>query len=138
MECRTATLGGHTDRCEACGYTRQSYNSCRNRHCPKCQLIKTAQWVDKVASNLPPVPHFHIVFTIPSCLYPLFYINQRVAYGLLFKSGRKSFVAMCQSIKIPGSIGRGRCPFAYLGPNSGISSAHSHDGTFGRTFGRYD
>jgi predicted Zn-ribbon and HTH transcriptional regulator len=102
MECRTATLGGHTDRCEACGYTRQSYNSCRNRHCPKCQLIKTAQWVDKVASNLPPVPHFHIVFTIPSCLYQLFYINQQVAYGLLFKAAGKALLQCASQSKYLG------------------------------------
>ena len=68
MQCRTAALGGHMERCDTCGYTRQSYNSCRNRHCPKCQFIKTAQWVDKLAANLPMVKHFHVVFTIPNCL----------------------------------------------------------------------
>ena len=64
MQCRTAALGGHIDYCENCGYTTQSYNSCRNRNCTKCQFVKKAQWVDKLASNLPPVKHFHIVFTI--------------------------------------------------------------------------
>jgi predicted Zn-ribbon and HTH transcriptional regulator len=86
MQCRTAALGGHIERCNSCGYTRQSYNSCRNRHCPKCQFLKKAQWVDKLASNLPPIKHFHIVFTIPQCLHRLFYMNQGNAYSLLFKA----------------------------------------------------
>lgn len=86
MQCRTAALGGHIDYCENCGYTIQSYNSCRNRNCPKCQFVKKTQWVDKLAANLPPVKHFHLVFTIPSCLHKLFYINQQKAYSLFFKA----------------------------------------------------
>ncbi len=92
MQCRTAALGGHIDRCDNCGYTRQSYNSCRNRHCPKCQFVKKVQWVDKLAANLPPVKHFHVVFTIPSCLHKLFYINQDKAYSLLFKAAGKALM----------------------------------------------
>lgn len=86
VRCRTSALGGHTDCCNNCGYVRQSYNSCRNRHCPKCQFVKKAQWIDKLAGNLPPVKHFHIVYTIPACLHNLFYINQRVAYNLIFRA----------------------------------------------------
>lgn len=86
MDCRTAKMGGHQKQCNQCSHTLQAYNSCRNRHCPKCQFIKKAQWVDKLASNLPPVKHFHLVFTIPTCLHKTFYINQKVAYGLLFKA----------------------------------------------------
>lgn len=86
IQCRTASLGGHVDTCNNCGFTKPSYNSCRNRHCPKCQYIKKTQWVDKLAGNLPPTKHFHLVFTIPSCLHKLFYINQRFAYKLLFKA----------------------------------------------------
>lgn len=90
MQCRTAALGGHIDHCDHCGYTRQSYNSCQNRHCPKCQFVKKVQWVDKLAANLPPVKHFHVVFTIPPCLHKLFYINQDKAYSLLFKAAGKA------------------------------------------------
>lgn len=92
IQCRTAALGGHIDRCDNCGYTRQSYNSCRNRHCPKCQFVKKAQWVDKLAASLPPVKHFHVVFTIPSSLHKLFYINQDKAYSLLFKAAGKALI----------------------------------------------
>lgn len=92
MECRTAALGGHIDQCDKCGFTRPSYNSCRNRHCPKCQSLKNAQWVDKLAANLPTVKHFHIVFTIPSSLHHLFYLNQGKAYSLLFKAAGKALM----------------------------------------------
>ncbi|MBM3435879.1 MAG: IS91 family transposase [Bacteroidetes bacterium] len=86
VNCRTSVLGGHADRCDQCGHIRQSYNSCRNRHCPKCQFIKQVQWVDKLKANLVPVRYFHIVFTIPQCLHKTFYINQNIAYSLMFKA----------------------------------------------------
>ncbi len=86
MNCRTSVLGGHIDCCDQCGYTRPAYNSCRNRHCPKCQFIKKVKWVDKLSANLPPVKHFHLVFTIPQCLNQIFYLNQKTAYDLLFKA----------------------------------------------------
>ena len=86
QKCRTVALGGHSDQSDHCGHVKQSYNSCRNRHCPKCMLTRKMQWVDKLAANLPPVKHFHVVFTIPSCLHTLFYINQSKAYSLLFKA----------------------------------------------------
>jgi len=92
MDCRSSILGGHIDCCDCCGHTRQSYNSCRNRHCPKCQFVKKTQWVDKLAANLPPVRHFHVVFTIPPYLHRLFYINQSIAYGLLFKAAGKALM----------------------------------------------
>jgi len=91
-KCRTSALGGHADQCDHCGHIKQSYNSCRNRHCPKCMLIRKMQWVDKLAANLPPVKHFHVVFTIPSCLHTLFYINQSKAYGLLFKAAGQALL----------------------------------------------
>ena len=91
-QCRTAALGGHVDYCDNCGYVRQSYNSCRNRHCPKCQFVKKEQWVDKLTANLLPVKHFHVVFTIPGCLHKLFYINQSKAYSMLFKAAGKALI----------------------------------------------
>ncbi|MDD2411795.1 MAG: IS91 family transposase [Bacteroidales bacterium] len=92
--CRTSMLGGHESFCESCGYVRNGYNSCRNRHCPKCQFIKKEQWVDKLASNLPPVKHFHFVFTIPHELNTLFMLNQGEAYNLLFKASAQSLMTL--------------------------------------------
>lgn len=86
INCRTAALGGHEQVCDDCSAVRYAYNSCRNRCCPKCQFIKKAKWVDKLSSNLPRVKYFHLVFTIPDCLHTLFYINQRLAYHLLFQA----------------------------------------------------
>ncbi|MFH0864980.1 MAG: IS91 family transposase [Bacteroidota bacterium] len=103
IQCRTAALGGHTDHCDHCGYTRQSYNSCRNRHCPKCQFVKKTQWVDKLAANLPPVKHFHVVFTIPGCLHKLFYMNQNNAYGLLFKAAGNSLMQCAKNTEFLGA-----------------------------------
>jgi len=101
-QCRTAILGGHIDHCDQCGYTRPAYNSCRNRHCPKCQVMKKVQWVDKLAANLPPVKHFHLVFTIPRVLHQLFYLNQAKAYNLLFKAAGK---ALLQCAANPAFLG---------------------------------
>src|SRR5262245_4413301 len=64
-QCRTAALGGHLERCTRCGYEVPSYNSCRNRHCPKCQALRQAKWVDERMGRILPVHHFHVVFTIP-------------------------------------------------------------------------
>jgi len=100
--CRTSALGGHTNRCDQCGFTKQSYNSCRNRHCPKCQYTKKLQWVDKLAANLPPVKYFHVIFTIPDCLNTIFYINQRIAYGLLFKAAGQALIKCAANPKFTG------------------------------------
>lgn len=86
LHCRTAFMGGHLQQCDQCGHARPVYNSCRNRHCPKCNYIKQVQWVDKLKSILPATRYFHLVFTIPSELHSTFYINQRVCYDLLFKA----------------------------------------------------
>jgi len=86
MACRTAALGGHATRCNRCGFEKQAYNSCRNKHCPKCQFIKQEQWVDKLKGRLLPIKHFHLVFTIPQSLNTLFYSNQRYCYRLLFSA----------------------------------------------------
>lgn len=88
--CRTTEAGGHLNRCNNCGHEMQAYNSCRNRHCPKCRFIKQAQWVDKLKGRLIPGRYFHIVFTIPAHLNALFYINQSRCYHLLFQSAWSS------------------------------------------------
>jgi hypothetical protein len=84
--CRTAELGGHVDVCDTCGAIRISYNSCRNRHCPKCQFLRKEQWLEARKQDLLPVQYFHVVFTIPDELNPLALRNQRVIYDILFKS----------------------------------------------------
>ena len=82
--CRTAKLGGHVDACDGCGEVRVSYNSCRNRHCPKCQAQQRAKWLENRCQDLLPVPYFHVVFTLPAELAPLALHNQREIYGALF------------------------------------------------------
>lgn len=84
--CRSAALGGHRDQCDGCGHVRASYNSCRNRHCPKCQFLKKAEWIEARSKELLPIHYFHVVFTIPSELNPLVLRNQKILYNLLFRS----------------------------------------------------
>jgi hypothetical protein len=84
--CRTAVLGGHKDKCDHCGHLEISYNSCRNRHCPKCQTLRKERWIEARSEDLLPIEYFHVVFTIPSELNPLVSMNQRIMYDLLFRS----------------------------------------------------
>lgn len=84
--CRTAALGGHVEECEQCGHRRIAYNSCRNRHCPKCQGLAKAAWLAARQADLLPVPYFHVVFTLPHELAALAYHNQRIVYTLLFRA----------------------------------------------------
>src|SRR5690606_15146707 len=88
--CRSAALGSHSEQCNQCGHHRVSYNSCRNRNCNKCQYTKQLIWIDKLKSSLPVCRYFHMVFTIPSVLHKLFYLNQRVCYDLMFKASWQS------------------------------------------------
>jgi Putative transposase/Transposase zinc-binding domain len=84
--CRTAELGGHIEQCNQCGYRRPVYNSCRNRHCPKCQTLARAQWLEDRRAELLPVGYFHNVFTLPHELNDLAAANPRLLYGLLFRT----------------------------------------------------
>jgi hypothetical protein len=84
-QCRTAVLGGHLDVCDGCGYERPSYNSCRNRHCPKCQALAQQRWIELEQQRLLDVPHFHVVFTLPAELRPLAAFAPPVVYDLLFR-----------------------------------------------------
>ena len=86
MKCRTAALGGHIDACDACGIIRISYNSCRNRHCPKCQGNRRQEWILAREQELLPVPYFHVVFTLPEALNPLAIHEPAVIYDLLFEA----------------------------------------------------
>jgi predicted Zn-ribbon and HTH transcriptional regulator len=84
--CRTAYLGGHLERCDLCGFERIAYNSCRNRHCPKCQALAKAEWLEKRKAELLPVEYFHNVFTIPHELNQLARCNKKIVFDLLFKT----------------------------------------------------
>lgn len=82
--CRTAALGGHVETCDDCAHSRIAYNSCRNRHCPKCQSAAREQWLDARQADLLPVPYFHVVFTVPAEVAAIAYQNKRLLYGILF------------------------------------------------------
>ncbi len=84
LACRTPLLGGHLDACEACGESRPSYNSCRNRHCPKCQAVRQARWVEARERRVLPTPHFHVVFTLPAPLRGVALRHRRVVFDMLF------------------------------------------------------
>ena len=84
--CRTAALGGHVRQCDHCGHQEISYNSCRDRHCPKCQGLDEARWVEAREADLLPVPYFHIVFTVPDEIHALFLVNPTATYNLLFQA----------------------------------------------------
>lgn len=83
-DCRTRALGGHEEKCDSCGNIRYSYNSCGDRHCPKCQAAKQAFWIDDLVHSTLPVKHYHIVFTLPHQLNAVCLHNQRMYYDLLF------------------------------------------------------
>ncbi len=102
--CRTAKLGGHMDECEeGCGFLRVSYNSCRDRHCPKCQSRQRAEWVTKRLERLLPVPYFHVVFTIPSELNPVALRNKRVVYKILFAAASQALIELGRNPKRLGA-----------------------------------
>lgn len=102
--CRTASLGGHVDECHSCGYERISYNSCRDRHCPKCQNVARAEWLESRLERLLPVPYFHVVFTIPGKLNPVALRNKKVAFDILFAAAAQTLLfpspACCPPEKI--------------------------------------
>ena len=105
-DCRTARLGGHVDECDECGHIRISYNSCRNRHCPKCQSLTKERWLIDRKNDLLPVEYFHIVFTMPDTLNPLTLRNQRELYSILFKSVAETLLELGKDPKyLGGNIG---------------------------------
>jgi len=90
--CRTAALGTHLERCDRCNYETVAYDSCRNRHCPKCQSSARDRWLMKQAASLLPVPYAHVVFTVPEQLAPLALRNQRLFYNLLFRAASETLL----------------------------------------------
>lgn len=101
--CRTAELGGHVDECDHCGALRISYNSCRNRHCPKCQFLEKERWLEEREKDLLPTPYFHMVFTLPEGLRPLALRNQRVVYNLLFQASSETLSELAEDPKYLGA-----------------------------------
>ena len=85
-QCRTSSLGGHRDVCDGCGHERISYNSCRDRHCPKCQGTERAKWLDRRLEHVLPIPYFHVVFTLPAALHSLVFANKHLLYAALFEA----------------------------------------------------
>lgn len=102
--CRTQELGGHLDRCDACGFERPAYNSCRNRHCPKCQSLAKAQWLEKQTCELLPVGYFHLVFTLPHEFNRLILANKKMVLGLLFRAVSETLVEFGRS-RLKGTLG---------------------------------
>ncbi len=101
--CRTAALGGHVERCEDCSHLRIAYNSCRNRHCPKCQAIAAKEWLADREAELLPVPYFHIVFSLPAPIAAIAWQNMAVVYGLLFKAAAETLITIAADPKHLGA-----------------------------------
>src|ERR1043165_1361400 len=101
--CRTAALGGHVETCDRCGHQRIAYNSCRNRHCPKCQASACARWMEARASELLPVEYFHVVFTLPDSFNELALMNRRLIYDLLFASASETLLEVAANPKLLGA-----------------------------------
>lgn len=103
VDCRTSALGGHLDECDSCGHQHPSYNSCRNRHCPKCHASATADWLDQHREMLLPVTYFHLVFTLPASLRALALHNKRVVYGALFQAASSTLLTIAADPKHLGA-----------------------------------
>jgi Putative transposase/Transposase zinc-binding domain len=101
--CRTAALGGHVARCEDCAYTTIAYNSCRNRHCPKCQGAAAKDWLAAREADLLPVPYYHVVFTLPAAIADIAYQNKAVIYDLLFKTSAETLITIAADPKHLGA-----------------------------------
>jgi hypothetical protein len=101
--CRTAALGGHVERCEKCSHTVIAYNSCRNRHCPKCQGAAAREWLAEREAELLPVPYYHVVFTLPARIADIAYQNKAVIYDLLFKASSETMLTIAADPKHLGA-----------------------------------
>lgn len=106
VACRTPALGGHLDRCTTCGFEKPAYNSCRNRHCPKCQALEQARWVEARMDRILPVPYFHLVFTLPSELHSLAYSNPGETFALLFRSAADALSTLAADPKWLGAAAK--------------------------------
>ena len=103
ISCKTSLLGGHVDVCPECGKITYHYNSCRDRHCPVCQSYKQFEWVEAQSSYMLDIGYYHMVFTIPSELYPVFYSNQKESYNLLFRCSWETLKTFASDEKYLGA-----------------------------------
>ena len=101
--CRTAALGGHVERCEDCAHERVAYNSCRNRHCPKCQGAAARQWLADREAELLPVPYYHVVFTLPAAIGAIAFQNKAAVYDLLFRTAAETLTTIAADPKHLGA-----------------------------------
>ena len=101
--CRTAALGGHVERCEDCAHERVAYNSCRNRHCPKCQGAAARQWLEEREAELLPVPYYHVVFTLPAAIGAIAFQNKAAVYDLLFRIAAETLITIAADPKHLGA-----------------------------------
>ncbi len=101
--CRTAALGGHVEQCGQCDFTRISYNSCRNRHCPKCQSLARAKWLEQRKAELLPVEYFHVVFTLPEQIAAIAFQNKSVVYKILFQATAETLLTIARDPKHLGA-----------------------------------
>jgi len=101
--CRTSALGGHIERCEDCAHTRVAYNSCRNRHCPKCQAAAARQWLEDREAELLPVPYYHVVFTLPASIGAIAFRNKAAVYDLLFRTAAETLTTIAVDPKHLGA-----------------------------------
>ena len=124
VQCRTAALGGHRDRCETCAQPGFSYNSCRDRHCPKCLTAARDAWVAAREQELLPVGYVHVVFTMPEVLARLALVNKRVVYDLLFKASAATLLAGRGESETARGRHRRADGLAHVGPALAASSAH--------------
>ena len=101
--CRTAALGGHLEKCDQCGHERNAYNSCANRHCPKCQSLSRAEWLEKRQADLLACEYFHVVFTLPELLAAMALQNKREMYSLLFRATADTLQSIAADPKLLGA-----------------------------------
>jgi len=101
--CRTAALGGHVEKCERCGHTRISFNSCRNRHCTKCQQLAKARWLDAQQQHLLPCEYFHVVFTIPESIAAIAFQNRAVVFNILFRAAAQALQSIARDSRHLGA-----------------------------------
>ena len=121
-QCRSAALGGHVLRCEGCGTDQIAYNSCRNRHCPKCQASAARRWLEARQADLLPVEYYHVVFTLPAPIADIAYQNKAVIYGLLFDVAAETLLTIAADPKHLGCADRRDAGAAHLGLGADASS----------------
>ena len=122
--CRAAALGGHVERCEDCSHVRIAYNSCRDRHCPKCQAVAAKEWLAEREAELLPVPYYHVVFTLPAPIADIAWQNKAVVYGILFKAAAEALITIAAepADRLPRHRSASRPDPKHLGARIGLTA----------------